>query len=247
MFPFLCDTLFFDLGVPSCFWKFFYIAWHRATGHPFFFYSVVLYQKCVTKGKSPLSCSLIEDSCTRLYSTCTNAAKAHTNPTKWLWSDEGTKIKCISHQAVMLLNGSSPNISLQKNFALYSHAARGSLLTPRQHGLIPNLTHLQENKSMPAPSSVLFIYLDHLSHVALGPSVFGGIFNFYQHDEEQVVPHVVLFFDVLLKSHCLVVKLVPLQACRGAITHTVYAAKLQYVTASTYSTGKKVRRRWESS
>lgn len=106
MFPFLCDTLFFDLGVPdlpSCFWKFFYIAWHRATGHPFFFYSVVLSQKCVTKGKSPLSCSLIEDSCTRLYSTCTNAAKAHTNPTKWLWSDEGTKIKCISHQAVMLL------------------------------------------------------------------------------------------------------------------------------------------------
>lgn len=30
------------------------------------------------------------------------------------------------------------------------------------------------------------------------------------------MPHVVLLFDVPLKSHRLVVKLVPLQACRGA-------------------------------
>ena len=70
-------------------------------------------------------------------------------------------------------------------------------------------------------ASVHFMYLNHLSHVALGPCVFGGILNFYQHNEEQIVPHVVLLFDVLLKSHCLVVKLVTLQACRGAITHTI--------------------------
>lgn len=86
--------------------------------------------------------------------------------------------------------------------------------------------------------SVLFIYLNHLSHVALGACVFGGIFNFYQNNKEQVVPHVVLLFDVLLKSHCLVVKLVSLQACRGAIQHTIYVVKLQYVTASIYSTRK---------
>lgn len=74
--------------------------------------------------------------------------------------------------------------------------------------------------------SVLFIYLDHLSHVALGARVFGGIFNFYQHNKEQVVPHVVLLFDVLLKSHRLVVKLVPLQAYGGAITRIIYGTKL---------------------
>lgn len=75
----------------------------------------------------------------------------------------------------------------------------------------------------------LLTYLDHLSHVALGACVFSGIFNFHQHNKEQVVPHVVLLFDVLLKSHRLVVKLIPLQACGGAITHTTYAAMLQYV------------------
>lgn len=58
--------------------------------------------------------------------------------------------------------------------------------------------------------SVLFVYLDHLSHVALRACVLRGIFNFYQYNKEQVVPHVVLLFDVLLKSHRFVVKLVPL-------------------------------------
>ncbi len=77
--------------------------------------------------------------------------------------------------------------------------------------------------------SVLLIYLNHLSHVALRACVFSGIFNFYQHNKEQVVPHVVLLFDVLLKSHRLVVKLVPLQACQRAITHMIYGAMLRYV------------------
>ena len=65
-------------------------------------------------------------------------------------------------------------------------------------------------------------YLDHFSHVALGAGVFGGIFNLYQNNKEQVVPHVVLLFDVFLKSHRFVVKLVPLQACRGAVKHIIY-------------------------
>lgn len=67
--------------------------------------------------------------------------------------------------------------------------------------------------------SLLLIYLNHLSHVALRASVFSGVFDFHQHDKEQIVPHVVLLLDVLLKSHRLVVKLVPLQACRGAENH----------------------------
>lgn len=60
---------------------------------------------------------------------------------------------------------------------------------------------------------VIFFYLDHFCHVALGPCVFCGIFHFNQHYEVQVVPHVVLLFDVLFKRHCLVVKLVTLQTC----------------------------------
>lgn len=66
--------------------------------------------------------------------------------------------------------------------------------------------------------SVLFnpfaqlLYLDHLRHVALRPSVFCGIFDFDKDNEEEVVPHVVLLLDVLLESHRLVVKLVPLKA-----------------------------------
>lgn len=59
------------------------------------------------------------------------------------------------------------------------------------------------------------VYLDHLSHVALRACVLGRIFDFHQHDEEEVMPHVVLLFNVLLKRHRLVVKFVPLQACKG--------------------------------
>lgn len=70
---------------------------------------------------------------------------------------------------------------------------------------------------------MLFIYLNHLCHVALGACVLCGVFNLYEHNKEQVVPHVVLLFYVLLKSHSLVVELVPLKTCRGAIM------KLQYV------------------
>lgn len=59
---------------------------------------------------------------------------------------------------------------------------------------------------------VQLLYLDHLRHVALRPSVFCGIFHFDKDDKEEVVPHVVLLLDVLLESHRLVVKLVPLEA-----------------------------------
>lgn len=54
-------------------------------------------------------------------------------------------------------------------------------------------------------------YPDHLGHVALGARVLGGVLDFDQDDEEQVVPHVVLHLDVLLKGHRLIVELVPLQ------------------------------------
>lgn len=52
---------------------------------------------------------------------------------------------------------------------------------------------------------------DHFSHVALRASVLSGILDLYQHDEEEVVPHVVFNFDVLLEGHCLIVKFIPLQ------------------------------------
>lgn len=55
------------------------------------------------------------------------------------------------------------------------------------------------------------LYLYHLCHVALGACVVSLVLHPHQHDEVQVVPHVVLVFDVLLKGHGLVVKLVPLQ------------------------------------
>lgn len=63
--------------------------------------------------------------------------------------------------------------------------------------------------------SLLSVYLYHLSHVALGACVLSGVFNLNEHYKEQVVPHVVLLLDVLLKGHGLVVELVPLQTCRG--------------------------------
>lgn len=42
-------------------------------------------------------------------------------------------------------------------------------------------------------------HLDHLGHVALGPCVVRLILHTDQHNEVQVVPHVVLKLDVLLK------------------------------------------------
>lgn len=64
--------------------------------------------------------------------------------------------------------------------------------------------------------SSLSVYLYHLSHVALRACVLSGVFNFHEHYKKQVVPHVVLLLDVLLKCHGLVVELVPLKTCRGA-------------------------------
>lgn len=54
-------------------------------------------------------------------------------------------------------------------------------------------------------------YPDHFSHVALWPGVLSGILDLHQDDEEQVMPHVVLNFDVLFKGDRLIVKLVSLQ------------------------------------
>lgn len=55
-------------------------------------------------------------------------------------------------------------------------------------------------------------YLYHLRHVTLRPCVVGLVLHSHQHDEVQVVPHVVLVFNVLLKGHCLVVELVPFES-----------------------------------
>lgn len=68
----------------------------------------------------------------------------------------------------------------------------------------------------PSPSASclqeLPAHLDHFRHVALGPGVLRGVLHFHQHDEAQVVPHVVFFLDVLFKGDSLVVELVSLQA-----------------------------------
>lgn len=76
----------------------------------------------------------------------------------------------------------------------------------------------------------LSVYLYHLSHVALGACVLSGVFNFHEHDKEQVVPHVVLFLDVLLERHGLVVELVPLQTCRGTAEVRTQGSKNQEVS-----------------
>ncbi len=54
-------------------------------------------------------------------------------------------------------------------------------------------------------------YPDHFSHIALWASVLCRILDLHQDDEEQVVPHVVLNFDVFFEGNRLIVKLVSLQ------------------------------------
>lgn len=55
-------------------------------------------------------------------------------------------------------------------------------------------------------------YLYHLRHVALRPGVVCLVLHSHQHYEVQVVPHVVLIFNMLLKGHRLVVELVPFES-----------------------------------
>lgn len=55
-------------------------------------------------------------------------------------------------------------------------------------------------------------YPDHFSHIAFRARKLCGVLHLHQDDEEQVVPHVVLDFDVLFKSDRLVIKLISLQA-----------------------------------
>lgn len=59
----------------------------------------------------------------------------------------------------------------------------------------------------------LCAHLDHVSDVALRPGVVRLVLLTHQDDEVQVVPDVVLQFDVFLKRHRLIVKLVSLQTC----------------------------------
>ncbi len=57
----------------------------------------------------------------------------------------------------------------------------------------------------------LLIYLYHMGHVALWASVVGLVFLPYQHNEIEVVPDVMLKFNVLLEWYSLIIKLVPLE------------------------------------
>jgi len=50
------------------------------------------------------------------------------------------------------------------------------------------------------------IYLNHGIHVALRSRELGGVLDLDQHNEIQVVPHVVLALDVLFKADSFVVK-----------------------------------------
>ena len=55
-------------------------------------------------------------------------------------------------------------------------------------------------------SSHVPTHLHHLMNVALGPRELGRVLHLDQHDEVEVVPHVVLRPDVLLECHIFVVK-----------------------------------------
>ena len=55
-------------------------------------------------------------------------------------------------------------------------------------------------------AAITFTHLDHLMDVALRPRELCGVLHFDQDDEVEVVPHVVLWPDVLLKRHVLIVK-----------------------------------------
>ena len=48
-------------------------------------------------------------------------------------------------------------------------------------------------------------------YVALGPCELGGVLDVDQDNEEEVVPHVVLSADVVVKGHVLVLEGLPLQ------------------------------------
>lgn len=60
----------------------------------------------------------------------------------------------------------------------------------------------------------LSTHCNHLGHVALWSRVLSRVFHPHQNQEVKVVPHVVFWFEVLLKRHRLVVKFVPFQPCR---------------------------------
>jgi len=62
------------------------------------------------------------------------------------------------------------------------------------------------------------LHLDHGVYVTLRTSELSRIFHLDENDEEQIVPHIVLVFAMLLKRHGLVVKCRPLKTCQS--THT---------------------------
>ena len=83
--------------------------------------------------------------------------------------------------------------------------------TSLSSSLLAPSTALQAGKPGLKPPGALPAHLDHLRHVTLGACVLRGVLHFHQDDEAQVMPHVVLFLDVLFKCDGLVVKLVSFQ------------------------------------
>lgn len=61
--------------------------------------------------------------------------------------------------------------------------------------------------------SLFFNYLDHGVDVAFRASELGRVLDLDQHNEVEVMPHVVLTLDVLLEADGFVVERRPVQAC----------------------------------
>lgn len=51
-----------------------------------------------------------------------------------------------------------------------------------------------------------FTYVDHRVHVAFGSGELSWIFDPNQHDEVQIMPHVVFILNVLLEANCFIVE-----------------------------------------
>lgn len=75
-----------------------------------------------------------------------------------------------------------------------------------QLNLLPIPVHRSQRHGTQPWEPVQHRLLHHRVHITLGARELGGILDLDQDDKVQVVPHVVLALDVLLKAHGLVVK-----------------------------------------
>lgn len=61
-------------------------------------------------------------------------------------------------------------------------------------------------------------HFDHCIHVALRSGELCGIFDFYQNDEIQIVPHVVFALDMLFEAYRFVVESRPIESYKVQCT-----------------------------